>query len=98
MLGVQAISLVGNKNKELFTISIGYLKTGNVLSLALLSSRGWFVLSAVSVLFANASLCPGTCCLICMKHAACLKVTDVNKKGKYSMEISAVFCLSCWKQ
>lgn len=50
------------------------------------------------VLRAKANFCHGTRCLICMKRTACLEVTDVNRKGKYSMEISGVFYLSCWKQ
>lgn len=37
---VRAISLAGSKHKELFAVSVGYLKTGNILSLVLLSSRG----------------------------------------------------------
>lgn len=28
----------------------------------------------------------------------CLKVIDVNRKGEYSVEISGVLYLSCWKQ
>jgi len=57
------------------------------------------VLSAAApVPLAKENFCHGTRCLICMKYTACLEVTDVNRKGKYSMEISGVFYLSCWKQ
>lgn len=94
---LQAISLVGSKHKELFAVSIGYFKTGNVLSSALLSSRG-DLYQVLFVLLAEVNFCHGTGCLICMKCTAWLEVTDVKRKSKHSMEISGVFHLSCWKQ